>query len=451
LRVVGFSFNLTNNCQLPTDNKIRYCLLSSCASSIISFSLLREIDCLHYCSHTLSKSKFMSEVYVIAAVRTAMGSFGGSLKGVSATQLGAAAIKGALKKAGLDGREVNDVLMGSVIQANLGQAPARQAAKFAGLPDEVNCTTVNKVCASGMKAVAQGAQSILLGDADVVIAGGMESMSNVPFYTDSLRWGNKYGNTTLIDGLAKDGLTDVYDGQAMGVAAELCASECGISRADQDSFAIESYKRSQAAWEKGLFNEEIVPVEIPQRKGDPIIFNKDEEPFNVKFDKIPALSPAFKKDGTITAANASTMNDGAAALILMSKEKAEALGLKPIAKILSYADAEQAPQWFTTTPALAAPKAVAKAGLKMEDIQYWELNEAFAVVGIENTKRLQIDPAKVNVHGGAVSLGHPLGASGARILVTLIHVLKANGARYGAAGICNGGGGASAMVIENVG
>jgi acetyl-CoA C-acetyltransferase len=380
-----------------------------------------------------------------------MGSFGGSLKGVSATHLGAAAIKGALKKAGLDGKEVNDVLMGSVIQANLGQAPARQAAKFAGLPDEVNCTTVNKVCASGMKAVAQGAQSILLGDADVVIAGGMESMSNVPFYTDSLRWGNKYGNTTLIDGLAKDGLTDVYDGQAMGVAAELCASECGISRADQDSFAIESYKRSQAAWEKGLFNEEIVPVEIPQRKGDPIVFNKDEEPFNVKFDKIAALSPAFKKDGTITAANASTMNDGAAALILMSKEKAEALGLKPIAKILSYADAEQAPQWFTTTPALAAPKAVAKAGLKMEDIQYWELNEAFAVVGIENTKRLQIDPAKVNVHGGAVSLGHPLGASGARILVTLIYVLKANGARYGAAGICNGGGGASAMVIENVG
>jgi acetyl-CoA C-acetyltransferase len=291
----------------------------------------------------------------------------------------------------------------------------------------------------------------LLGDADVVIAGGMESMSNVPFYTDSLRWGNKYGNTMLIDGLAKDGLTDVYDGQAMGVAAELCASECGISRADQDTFAIESYKRSQAAWEKGLFNEEIVPVEIPQRKGDPVVFTKDEEPFNVKFDKIPALSPAFKKDGTITAANASTMNDGAAALILMSKEKAEALGLKPIAKILSYADAEQSPQWFTTTPALAVPKAVAKAGLKMEDIQYWELNEAFAVVGIENTKRLQIDPSKVNVHGGAVSLGHPLGASGARILVTLIHVLKANGARYGAAGICNGGGGASAMVIENVG
>jgi len=392
----------------------------------------------------------MSEVYVIAAVRTAMGSFGGSLKGVSATQLGAAAIKGALKKAGLDGKEVNDVLMGSVIQANLGQAPARQAAKFAGLPDEVNCTTVNKVCASGMKAVAQGAQSILLGDADVVIAGGMESMSNVPFYTDSLRWGNKYGNTTLIDGLAKDGLTDVYDGQAMGVAAELCASECGISRADQDAFAIESYKRSQAAWEKGLFNEEIVPVEIPQRKGDPIVFAKDEEPFNVKFDKIPALSPAFKKDGSITAANASTMNDGAAALILMSKEKADALGLKPIAKILSYADAEQAPQWFTTTPALAVPKAVAKAGLKMEDIHYWELNEAFSVVGIENTKRLKIDPSKVNVHGGAVSLGHPLGASGARILVTLIHVLKANGARYGAAGICNGGGGASAMVIENV-
>jgi acetyl-CoA C-acetyltransferase len=391
----------------------------------------------------------MTEVYVIAAVRTAMGSFGGSLKTVAATQLGAAAIKGALKKAGVDGKVVNEVLMGSVLQANLGQAPARQAAKFAGLPDEVNCTTVNKVCASGMKAIAQGAQSILLGDAEVVIAGGMESMSNVPFYTDSLRWGNKYGNTSLIDGLAKDGLTDVYDGQAMGVAAELCASECGISRSDQDAFAIESYKRSQAAWEKGLFNEEIVPVEIPQRKGDPVVFAKDEEPFNVKFDKIPALSPAFKKDGTITAANASTMNDGAAALILMSKEKAESLGLKPIAKILSYADAEQAPQWFTTTPALAVPKAVAKAGLKMEDIQYWELNEAFSVVGIENTKRLKIDPSKVNVHGGAVSLGHPLGASGARIIVTLIHVLKANGARYGAAGICNGGGGATAMVVES--
>ncbi|HMT75090.1 MAG TPA: acetyl-CoA C-acyltransferase [Chitinophagaceae bacterium] len=392
----------------------------------------------------------MKEVVIISAVRTPMGSFGGSLKSLSATQLGAVAIKGALQKAGLNPEQVNDVLMGCVIQANLGQAPARQAAKFAGLPNEVNCTTINKVCASGMKAIAQAAQSIMLGDADIVIAGGMESMSNVPFYADTVRWGNKYGNTALIDGLAKDGLTDVYDGKAMGIAAELCASTCGISRADQDAFAIESYKRSQAAWEAGKFAGEIVPVEIPQRKGDPIVFAKDEEPFNVKFDKIPSLSPAFAKDGTVTAANASTMNDGAAALVLMSAEKAAELGLKPIAKIKAYADAEQAPEWFTTTPSLAVPKAVAKAGLTMEDIEYWELNEAFSVVGIENTKRMKLDPAKVNVHGGAVSLGHPLGASGARIIVTLIHVLKANNAKYGAAGICNGGGGASAMVIENL-
>ncbi|TMI62514.1 MAG: acetyl-CoA C-acyltransferase [Bacteroidetes bacterium] len=390
------------------------------------------------------------EVYIISAVRTPMGSFGGSLKSLSATQLGAIAIKGALQKAGVKPELVQDVLMGCVLQANLGQAPARQAAKFAGLPNEVNCTTVNKVCASGMKAIAQAAQSILLGDADIVVAGGMESMSNVPFYADSLRWGNKYGNTSMTDGLAKDGLTDVYDGKAMGNAAELCASTCGISRADQDAFAIESYKRSQAAWENGKFANEIEPVVIPQRKGDPIVFSKDEEPFNVKFDKIATLSPAFVKDGTVTAANASTMNDGAAALVLMSKEKAKELGLKPIAKILSYADAEQAPEWFTTTPSLAVPKAVSKAGLKMEDISYWELNEAFAVVGIENTKRMKLDPAKVNVHGGAVSLGHPLGCSGARIIVTLLNVLKANNAKYGAAGICNGGGGASAMVIENV-
>lgn len=392
----------------------------------------------------------MKEVYIVSAVRTPMGSFGGSLKALSATQLGAAAIKGALQKAGVDASLVQDVLMGCVIQANLGQAPARQAAKFAGLPNEVNCTTINKVCASGMKAIAQAAQSILLGDADIVVAGGMESMSNVPFYTDSLRWGNKYGNTSLIDGLAKDGLTDVYDGKAMGNAAELCASTCGISREEQDTFAIESYKRSQAAWEKGLFDNEVVPVEIPQRKGDPVVFAKDEEPYNVKFDKIPSLSPAFVKEGTVTAANASTMNDGAAALVLMSKEKADALGLKPIAKILSYADAEQAPEWFTTTPAVAVPKAVAKAGLTMDDISYWELNEAFAVVGIENSKRMKLDPARVNVHGGAISLGHPLGCSGARIIVTLINVLKANNAKYGAAGICNGGGGASAMVIESL-
>ncbi|MBL0056775.1 MAG: acetyl-CoA C-acyltransferase [Chitinophagaceae bacterium] len=391
----------------------------------------------------------MKEVVIISAVRTPMGSFGGSLKGFTATQLGAVAIKGALTKAGIKPELVNDVLMGCVIQANLGQAPARQAAKFAGLPNEVNCTTVNKVCASGMKAIAQAAQSIMLGDADIVIAGGMESMSNVPFYSDTMRWGNKYGNVNLIDGLAKDGLTDVYDGKAMGNAAEMCASTCGVSREEQDTFAIESYKRSQAAVNGGKFDEEIVPVEIPQRKGDPVLFAKDEEPFNVKFEKIPELKGAFVKDGTVTAANASTMNDGAAALVLMSAEKAKELGLKPIAKIAGYADAEQAPEWFTTTPALAVPKAVAKAGLTMEDISYWELNEAFAVVGIENSRRMKLDPAKVNVNGGAVSLGHPLGCSGARIIVTLIQVLKQNNAKYGAAGICNGGGGASAMVIEN--
>jgi len=315
----------------------------------------------------------MKEVYIISAVRTPMGSFGGSIKSLSATQLGSIAIKGAIQKAGIKPEQVQDVLLGCVLQANLGQAPARQAAKFAGLPNEVNCTTVNKVCASGMKAISIAAQSIALGDADIVIAGGMESMSNVPFYSDSLRWGNKYGNTAMIDGLAKDGLTDVYDGKAMGNAAELCASTCGISRADQDAFAIESYKRSQSAWESGKFTNEIEPVVIPQRKGDPIIFAKDEEPFNVKFEKIPTLNPAFQKEGTVTAANASTMNDGAAALVLMSKEKADELGLKPIAIIKSYADAEQAPEWFTTTPSLAVPKAVAKAGLKMEDISYWEL------------------------------------------------------------------------------
>ena len=392
----------------------------------------------------------MKEVYVISAVRTPIGSFGGSLKSFTATQLGAIAIKGALAKAGVEPGLVEDVLMGAVIQANLGQAPARQAAKFAGLPDHVNCTTINKVCASGMKSIALATQSILLGDANIVIAGGMESMSNVPFYTENMRWGNKYGNVQLIDGLVKDGLTDVYDGRAMGNAAELCASTCGISRQEQDAFAIESYKRSQAALNAGRFENEIVPVEIPQRKGEPLLFLKDEEPFNVKFDKIPELKGAFQKDGTVTAANASTMNDGAAALLLMSKEKADELGLKPIAKILAYADAAQAPEWFTTSPSLAVPKAVSKAGLKMEDISYWELNEAFAVVGIENSKRMQLDPATVNVNGGAVSIGHPLGCSGARIIVTLINVLKQNNARYGAAGICNGGGGASAMVIENV-
>ena len=390
----------------------------------------------------------MQEVYIISAVRTPLGSFGGALKNFSATQLGAIAIKGAIEKAGIDSAIVNEVLMGAVIQANMGQAPARQAAKFAGLSNEVVCTTINKVCASGMKAITLGAQSILMGDADVVVAGGMESMSNVPFYLDTMRWGNKYGNVQMVDGLAKDGLTDVYDGKAMGNAAEMCASTCQISRADQDQFAIESYKRSQEAMNAGKFDDEIVPVAIPQKKGDPILFSKDEEPFNVKFDKIPELKGAFIKDGTVTAANASTMNDGAAALVLMSKTKADELGLKPIAKIKGCADAEQAPEWFTTSPAIAVPKAVENAGLQMSDIHFWELNEAFAVVGIENTKRMNLDPSKVNVNGGAVSLGHPLGCSGARIIVTLINVLKQNNGVYGAAGICNGGGGASAMVIE---
>lgn len=392
----------------------------------------------------------MKEVYIISAVRTPMGSWGGSLKEFSATKLGSIAIKGALEKAGVDPKEVNEVLMGCVLQANLGQAPARQAARFAGIPDNVPCTTVNKVCASGMKAVMQGAQAIMLGDADVVVAGGMESMSNVPFYSENLRWGNKYGNATLTDGLAKDGLTDVYHNYAMGNAAELCAKECNISREAQDEFAIESYKRSQAAWGENKFADEIIPVEIPQKKGDTIKFAKDEEPWNVKFEKIPELRPAFVKDGTVTAANASTMNDGAAALVLMSKEKADALGLKPIAKIKGYADAEQAPEWFTTTPSVAVPKAVEKAGLKMEDINYYELNEAFSVVGIANMQKMNLKPEQVNVNGGAVSLGHPLGASGARILCTLISVLGQKGAKYGAAGICNGGGGASAVVIEKM-
>ena len=390
----------------------------------------------------------MREVVIVSAARTPIGSFGGALKGISATRLGAIAIKGALQKAGIEPGMVQDVLMGCVIQANLGQAPARQAAKFAGLPDAVNCTTVNKVCASGMKSIAFAAQSIMLGDADIVVAGGMESMSNVPFYADTVRWGNKYGNTGLIDGLVKDGLTDVYDGQAMGNAAELCAKECGISRQQQDDFAIQSYERSQAAWKNGWFDNEVIPVEIPQRKADPLIVAKDEEPFNVKFDKIPTLSPAFQREGTVTAANACTLNDGAAALVLMSGEKAAALGIQPLASIVSYADAEQAPEWFTTSPSLAVPKAIKKAGLKMSDIDYWEINEAFSVVAIENARRMELDPAKVNVHGGAVSLGHPLGASGARIIVSLLNILQINNARYGAAGICNGGGGASAMVVR---
>ena len=389
------------------------------------------------------------EVYIISAVRTPIGSFGGALKDIPATRLGAIAIKGAIQKAGIDPAIVQDVIMGCVLQANLGQAPARQASMQAGLPATVNCTTINKVCASGMKAIMIAAQSILLGDADTVIAGGMENMSQVPFYSPSTRWGNKYGNTQLIDGLSKDGLTDVYKEYAMGNAAELCARECNISREAQDDFAMESYRRSQSAINNGKFAEEIVGVEIPQRKGDPVVMLKDEEPFNVKFEKIPELKSAFEKGGSVTAANASTMNDGAAALVLMSKQKAEELGLQPIAKIIAYADAEQAPEWFTTTPSIALPRAVANAGLQMEDIEFAELNEAFSVVGIVNTQKMKLDPAKVNVNGGAVSLGHPLGCSGARIIVTLIQVLKQNNGKIGAAAICNGGGGASAVVISN--
>lgn len=389
-------------------------------------------------------------VYIVAAVRTPMGSFGGALKDVPATRLGAAAIKAAIERAGIRLDQVDEVLMGCVIQSNLGQAPARQAARYAGLPDKVVCTTVNKVCASGMKAIAQGAQSILLGDADVVVAGGMENMSSVPFYVENLRWGNKYGSTSLVDGLQKDGLTDCYSTFAMGCAADVCAAENKISREEQDKFATESYKRSQGAWEAGKFREEVVPVEIPSKKGEPLVVSRDEEPWNVKFDKITSLKPAFGKEGTVTAANASTMNDGAAALVLMSREKAEALGVKPLAILRSYADAEQEPEWFTTTPSIALPIAVKKAGLQMKDVEFVELNEAFSVVGIVNTRKMNLDPAKVNVNGGAVSLGHPLGCSGARIVVTLLHVLKQNGGRIGAAGICNGGGGASAMVIERV-
>lgn len=390
------------------------------------------------------------EVCILSAVRTPIGSFGGAFKDISATRLGAAAIKGALEKAGVRPGDVEEVIMGCVLQANLGQAPARQAAIFAGLPDSVICTTVNKVCASGMKAVMMGAQSILSGDSHIVVAGGMENMSQTPFYSQATRWGSKYGDTQLIDGIAKDGLTDVYNNYAMGNAAELCARECNITRDEQDAFAIESYKRSQAAWAAGKFDEEVIPVTIPQKRGEPLVISRDEEPWNVKFDKIPELRSPFQKDGSVTAANASTINDGAAALVLMSREKADALGLRPVAKIISFADAEQAPEWFTTTPSLALPKAVKKAGLSMQCLDFIELNEAFSVVGIVNMRKMELDPARVNVNGGAVSLGHPLGCSGARILVTLLHVLRQNNGKTGAAGICNGGGGASAMVVELV-
>jgi len=391
----------------------------------------------------------MKEVYIVSAVRTPIGSFNGALAEVPAGKLGAAAVKAAVDRAGVKPSDVNEVLMGCVLQANLGQAPARQAAKFAGLPNEVHCTTVNKVCASGLKSVIFGAQSIMLGDSDIIVAGGMENMSQVPYYLDKARNGYRLGHGQLLDGLVKDGLTDVYHNNHMGNSAELCAKECNVSREEQDAYAIESYKRSAAAWAAGKFKDEIVPLVVSTRKGD-VTVSEDEEYKAVNFEKIPGLKPVFQKDGTVTAANASTLNDGAAALVLMSKERAEQLGIKPLAIIRGYADAEQAPEWFTTSPSKAVPRAVAKAGLKMEDINFFEINEAFSVVSIANNREMKLDPAKVNVNGGAVSLGHPLGASGARILVTLIHVLKQNKARYGAAGICNGGGGASAIVIENV-
>ena len=389
------------------------------------------------------------KVVIVSAVRTPIGSFMGSLSTVPATQLGAIAIKGALDKIKLDPNLVDEVLMGNVVQAGNGQAPARQAAIFAGLPNTVACTTVNKVCASGMKAVMQGAQAIMAGDAEIVIAGGMENMSLIPYYVH-LRNGVKFGPTTMVDGMQKDGLTDAYDNNAMGVSADLCASEYKISREEQDAFAIQSYERSTKAWSAGKFNNEIVPVEIPQRRGEPIIFSQDEEYTNVKLDKIQTLNAVFTKDGTVTAANASTINDGAAALVLMSEEKAKAMGLKPLAYIKSYADAAQEPKWFTTSPAKALPKALDKAGLTVADVDYFEFNEAFAVVGLANAKILGLDNDKVNVNGGAVSLGHPLGCSGARIIVTLINVLKQNNAKVGAAAICNGGGGASAIVIERI-
>ncbi|MFP5438073.1 MAG: acetyl-CoA C-acyltransferase [Bacteroidia bacterium] len=389
------------------------------------------------------------KVVIVSAVRTPIGSFLGGLSTLTAPQLGAAAIKGALEKINLDPNLVDEVLMGNVVQAGVGQAPARQASRLAGLPDSVIATTVNKVCASGMKAVTQAAQAILLGDAEIVVAGGMESMSQIPHYVH-MRNGYKFGPATMLDGLQKDGLTDAYDNNAMGVCADLCATEYKISREEQDEFAINSYTRSAAAWDAGKFNNEVVPVAVPQRRGEPVIVSKDEEYTNVKLDKIPSLNAVFTKDGTVTAANASTINDGAAALVLMSEEKAKALGLKPLAYIKGYADAEQEPKWFTTAPAKALPKALDKAGISKDDVDFFEFNEAFSVVGLANAKILGLDGNKINVNGGAVSLGHPLGASGARIIVTLINVLEQNNAKIGAAAICNGGGGASAIVIERI-
>lgn len=390
----------------------------------------------------------MKDVYIVGAKRTPLGSFNGSLSSVTATQLGAVAIKAALQQAGINPELVQEVLMGNVLQAGVGQAPARQASKFAGIPDNVPATTINKVCASGMKAIALGMQSIQLGYADIVVAGGMENMSLTPHYLPNSRSGYRYGNFQAIDGIVHDGLTDVYSNGLMGVCAETCASEHQFSREDQDAFAIESYTRSAKAWSNGNFNNEIAPVTISTKKGD-IVVSEDEEYKNVKFDKIPELRPVFKKDGSVTAANASTINDGAAAVILVSGEKLKELGLTPLVKITGVADAEQDPEWFTTTPALALPIAAKRAGVNIQDLDAVELNEAFAVVGLANMKLLNLDPAKVNINGGAVSLGHPLGASGARIIVTLINVLKQQNGKIGGAAICNGGGGASAMIVEN--
>lgn len=392
----------------------------------------------------------MREVYIVSVARTPLGSFGGALASLSAPQLGAHVIKHAVERAGIKAEDVQEVFMGNVLQANVGQAPARQAALGAGLPNTVPCTTVNKVCASGMKAIALGAQSIQLGDNDIVVVGGMESMSNAPYYAEGTRWGARLGHNKLTDAIIRDGLWDPYKDYHMGNAGEMCATECGYSREDQDDYAISSYKRAAEATANGWFQDEIAPIEIPQRKGDPIVVNEDEEFRKVKYDKVPQLRPAFQKDGTITAANASSINDGAAALVLVAKERAEAMGLTPIAKIRSAADAAQAPEWFTTTPAKAMPKALAKAGVDISEIDAFEINEAFSVVALVNRDELKIDQEKLNVFGGAVSIGHPIGCSGARIIVTLTSVLKYRNGKLGLAGICNGGGGASAMVIEMV-
>ncbi|WP_026449924.1 acetyl-CoA C-acyltransferase [Aequorivita capsosiphonis] len=390
-----------------------------------------------------------NKVVIVSAIRTPIGSFMGSLSSLTATQLGSAAIKASLEKINLDPKLVQEVYMGNVVQAGVGQAPARQAALGAGLSEDVPATTINKVCASGMKAVIQAAQAIALGDADIVVAGGMESMSNIPHYVH-MRKGTKFGPATLIDGMQKDGLVDAYDNNAMGTCADLCATEYSFSREDQDAFAVKSYERSAKAWADGKFNEEVVPVEVPQRRGEPVVVSEDEEFKNVRMDKISSLRPAFTKDGTVTAANSSTINDGAGAVVLMSEAKAKELGLTPLAYIKGYADAAQEPKWFTTAPAKALPKAIAKAGIDIKDVDYFEFNEAFSVVGLANMKILGLDDSNVNVNGGAVSLGHPLGCSGVRILITLLNVLKQNDAKIGAAAICNGGGGASAMVIERI-